>query len=910
MERYWIAGGALLLAIFFVAMWARAPATEETSGRDDETQTKVRPVRGTTLPEERAAYVIVEDDRAGSLRLEGQVVTAEKRPVADAIVVLDSRPPRSTKTELDGSFSFDALAPRSYTLSARAAEGVAGPVAANLTRTSDPVILYLRPAGRMEVTVVDAARGRAVEGATVELRGADVQTGTTDLDGVAKIGPIIPGSYRLATLAPGYATEYSTVNIDAETLFRTRIALRRGASVGGRVIDSSGRPVSGAQVVFEGVAEWSQRADPARDGVVTGTDGEFRFQALPAGSFRLTARHEGYAPGHSAIVSLDGKTAVEGVEIALGTGAVIRGRVVSLEDQPIAGATIRIGSDVQSVLPGGQRQLYSDEKGRFEARGLQPEPTRLIAFHETGASRVAVVDLSSEPYEREVTLELEITDRISGVVVDPSGEPLESVQVTAVPDVRAGAQIDRRAAGLRTGVHALTDVEGRFLLVGLAPGPYLLTASPPGRSERNVRLQTPVPASTGDRDVRIVIEADGAIDGRVVFDDGTPVSSFVVELSTARSAAPTSVVPALNAEGTFQVNDLPPQTYDVKIRGSGFVEKVLFEVVVLSGRRTDVGTIEVLRGRAISGRVVRDGQPVPGATVRAGTAMFGDGASLKAASAPPGADDARQAVSDEEGRFALAAIGLGNVFVAADHPEQGRSRPISLRVNNESVEGVLLSLEPTGALSGKVRKGTSPMPLVAIGLQPRDAFGVQFGVLTGADGGYRFDRLAPGSYKVSALIGTPLTSMGLHSKTVTVAAGAEAVADLTVGDGEIDLTVVIELTNAESYNFAFVGVMAGAVTARTSNELQRVFAAESSASSGIALSFGKPVVISALSPGVHSICSVPYPNELKSREQYIEYGAREGDALPAFCRLIELTASPAAQTGVLKVAIPAFVEKE
>src|SRR4051812_39793266 len=65
------------------------------------------------------ATVLVDDDPAGGLRLEGLVLDADDRPVGGATVVVSANPSRTVKTETDGSFAFDKLVGRSYTLLAR-----------------------------------------------------------------------------------------------------------------------------------------------------------------------------------------------------------------------------------------------------------------------------------------------------------------------------------------------------------------------------------------------------------------------------------------------------------------------------------------------------------------------------------------------------------------------------------------------------------------------------------------------------------------------------------------------------------------------------------------------------------------------------------------------------------------------
>ena len=81
-----------------------------------------------------------------------------------------SPPPKTVKTETDGSFGIDKLVARPYRLVARAKQGVAGPVVARLNEKNDPVILTLKPAASVEFTIIDALNKQPIKGATVELR--------------------------------------------------------------------------------------------------------------------------------------------------------------------------------------------------------------------------------------------------------------------------------------------------------------------------------------------------------------------------------------------------------------------------------------------------------------------------------------------------------------------------------------------------------------------------------------------------------------------------------------------------------------------------------------------------------------------------------------------------------------------
>lgn len=64
---------------------------------------------------------LADDDPVGTLRLEGSVLDANNKPVGGATVVLGATPPRTATTESDGSFAFENLVGRPYTLIARRA---------------------------------------------------------------------------------------------------------------------------------------------------------------------------------------------------------------------------------------------------------------------------------------------------------------------------------------------------------------------------------------------------------------------------------------------------------------------------------------------------------------------------------------------------------------------------------------------------------------------------------------------------------------------------------------------------------------------------------------------------------------------------------------------------------------------
>ncbi|MEM9487564.1 MAG: carboxypeptidase regulatory-like domain-containing protein [Myxococcota bacterium] len=851
--------------------------------------------------------LLMDDDPVGALRLEGQVVDGDELPVSGARVVLGSNPPRIATSEEDGSFFFDKLVARRYTLQARASEGVAGPVTARLSANSEPVILRLKPGGTVEVEVSDARAKSPLSSATVELRGTDTQTAVTDSEGNAVITGVVPGFYRLVAYAPGYAKQFSRIRVTAAVKATARLSLRPGAAVSGKVVDPQGQPVAGAKVLYGGASEWAQRADPRRDAMTTDNDGRFRFDALPAGSFRFTARHEDYAPGSSELTTLDGSTETNELVITMEPAAVIIGKVVSQSGEPIPSARVRVLVQTRGVNRARPRQTYSDDSGAFRIGGLPRKGLELVALHESGSSEITPVDMVQPPHEREVTLTLSLTDAISGIVVDGQGEPIEGAQVSAMPDWRSGTRMDRSAMRLRGFAQELSDAGGRFSITGLQPGSYMMRASPPGTGgRRSAFMREAVGAETGDSDVKIVLEPDGAIAGKVLFEDGEPPALFTINVGGFGPSTPFST-----ADGTFTMSDLPAKTYRLTIRGPDFDTRQVANIEVTSGETVELGTVTVRQGRFLAGRVTRDGQPVAEAKVTAGTSLFGDGSSTSAnRRGPPGMSSNKKTTTDNDGYFRISGITQANMFIVAEHDEKGRSAAQLVPRSSEPVRDLELALQPYSALQGKVSTtGGEAVASVGVTAQSQTAYGVRYSVSTGADGVYRFDRLAADRYKVSVVAGRGFRSgIGLQSRTVDVPSGQTVTADLSLDQGTIDLTVTLVPDDGESYGFARVQAVSGTITAATAAEFEAAAAAAGDGASKFSASIaGQPVTLSEMVPDVYTVCASPLPSEVEGFQEGMTYAEREGDRLPVFCKTMELADSPQEQSMTLNVEVPDYV---
>ena len=849
--------------------------------------------------------VLVDDDVAGTLRLEGQVIDEADEPVGGAEVTLNSNPPRTAVTEEDGSFAFDRLVGRRYALVAQAEDGVAGPVTARLNETSDPVVLRLRTGASIEVSVVTARDKNPVAGAAVEVRGLITRAATAGADGVARMSGLPTGRFQLVARADGYAPSSQFLGLAAATTSERRtIELRPGAAVSGRVTDPGGRPVAGAAVLYQGASDWALRADPRRDAVLTAADGTFEIPALPAGTVRLTARHEDFAPGTTEPLTLDGRSARSDVVIVLEAGATVSGRVVDTDGQPVGWASVRVA--VEGRLRARARQTSADENGAFEMRALPRRPVQVVALHDTAASETESVDLTEVEARTDLKLVLEIDGRISGIVVDGAGEPVEGAQVMARPDVRRGAG-DRFEWRLRGVPQELTDAGGRFEFSGLRDIAYRLVAVPAGvnpwsRGWRE-RGQHTIGATVGEANLRLVLEQDGGVKGKVVFEDGATPDTFLVASGRFGSGTPFS-----SRDGAFELGSLAPNTYTITVRGPDFEDRSVPDVEVRAGEFTDLGTVSVRKGRVVAGRVVDpSGQAIEGATVLVGRRIFGSG-SETSSQLRFGAGQTKSATTDENGAFSVRGVGPGNLSVVAEHEELGRSVPVAAVGQPPGGPRLEIVVLPFGAIEGTVTRGGSPADSVFVQAQSKTVVTTSFGVQTGPDGKFRFDRLAPDEYLVQASeSGNPFRGRGFESASATLVSGQTAVVNLELAGGDYTLLVRPVAERAAEVLGQVTAVEGLRVTATTAAQLEEQVGRRESGFTTFSFASSRgPATLTNLRAGTWTVCAVPLPAEV-AEEDARQYWLRAGDSLPVFCASKALEGGAQEQLMDLPVELPAYL---
>jgi protocatechuate 3,4-dioxygenase beta subunit len=410
-------------------------------------------------------------------RVAGRVVDPQGEGIRGALVLLQILPTRvdggggeaplpgndrQVETDEAGAFAADDLPPGRLSLRASAhgfQEGRLRDLTLAAGESLPEITLRLSPAGSVEGTVLDA-EGHGVAGARITVAAAAgdgsqpgaVANGTSDETGAFHLEGLPPGPARLAAEHPDYRRAERPIQLQPGAN-RVRVTLEEGLSIAGRVADERGAAVAGATVRATG-GEGQER--PA----VSAADGSFRISGLSAGRQRLEARAEGFSPG-GGDVELEA-SAIEGLEIRLQRGVVLRGRLRGLAPRELADA--EVGAWSPSL---GSRSGSVDPTGGFQIGGVEPGEWRVLALAAHGR-RQASASVSVAP-GAEVPLDLDFGQgvTIAGRVLG-GGVPLPNVEVSLV------------AVDGSTGGATQTDGQGAFAFTGLAPGLYDLTLPSPG----------------------------------------------------------------------------------------------------------------------------------------------------------------------------------------------------------------------------------------------------------------------------------------------------------------------------------------------------------------------------------------------------------------------------------------------
>lgn len=525
-----------------------------------------------------------------------------------------------------------------------------------------PVTIALEPGIAIDGEVVDAADGRPVAGAALDLRNGagsaifgdpPLTTATSDeggrftLDGAPKEGGV-----TLLVTADGYARARVELRLPRDARERIRVELTSAATLRGQVVTQGGAAVARAtvRVMPADRTDWIESATANGDFVGgsppwletrTGPDGAFTVDGLTlerAWVALALSRDNGVTP---LSPRLDPRALPDDLVLTLPASARLAVHVLDDAGRAIDGARVRLGT-WHTI----RRRAETDTQGRFVFDGLAAG-TQDVRVEATGRlPRQLQIELTGGG-ETVIDVQLERGATVAGVVVDASGAPVAGAEVAVRGD--EGAQTD------------VTDGDGRFAVAGVAAGPVRVGASGDVHAGTSVRATAPADG------VRLVLERLATVTWRVRLPDGVTTATGNVLHQVFRGTGDADPVSGVNGWSRRTVDlDFVDGIATITWTASGLSRAVVYtnefapvfaHADPKPGEQLDLGEVTLGPGRTVRGRVEDDARrPVAGARVVVRERPTSKHVDLR---------------TGDDGTFELTQLGDGPVPFAVSAPGHG-----------------------------------------------------------------------------------------------------------------------------------------------------------------------------------------------------------------------------------------------
>ncbi|MCP3099319.1 carboxypeptidase regulatory-like domain-containing protein [Myxococcus sp. K15C18031901] len=725
-----------------------------------------------------------------SRRIVGQVLTVEQRPVAGIEVRMEENG-QSTRTGEDGRFVIEGVAPSDYTVTAHdPRQWGSQSVTLGEEQREVEVRIVVESLVHVRGTVQDP-EGHPIPDAVVRVMGDgsedfDAWT-TTDAQGNFTLETLLLGPCTYVVEAAGFQDlkgeegELSTPAPPPRTF-----VLEPAVLIQGLLVDEAGKPVPDVIVQLTASPPREEQHppteeeadtpgtyedapdDPALGGVeenrlASDANGRFQFELDRPGRFHLSTESE-----HFLKVQRSVDAPATDVRLVLSSGGRVVGRVVDGQGEPLPAAVLSVHASPDTLpvaLP-----VRPDEEGRFQIEAVPPGRHVLLAAFDANLPHRETVPIEVFGTETvTVTVRLDAGLSVSGVVVDEANRPIPGATVTATPLTATPSHLRHLGAGFSTASsRGVADETGRFTVKHLLPGPCKLQVEADGHS---LRGDPPVDAKpeesrpsvqvlAGAKDVRLVLQYDGGVRGRLLHEDGSPVVHFSVNEREYREADGTFVRDGFSGGSGWLTLSAPGLNHVVRL------------VDAPVGQLVDLGDIVMKAGRKVRGRVVDavDSAPISGATVEAtlsqayvATVMDAETARL---SSPPSPGTT---VTRRDGTFEFDDVEGEQFTLKVDHPDH-LTRLQPLGAGDTPLE---VRLARGARLSGTVtdRRG-KPVDgrIRALSLGPPQK---TLDLIDVTEGEFEVSQLAPGTYALKAVMRHPETGevFSFVPQVVTLASG-------------------------------------------------------------------------------------------------------------------------------------------
>lgn len=392
-------------------------------------------------------------------------------------------------------------------------------------------------------------------------------------------------------------------------------APKRGRILGKAVNSVTNEPIRKANIQL-------QAPEMGRQGIaaVTDNEGNFVFENLDPGNYRMTGEKAGFVRstyGTRSSMSMGGTIAVgagaevKDIVIKITPAAVISGRILDEEGEPLEGVSVvplrRMNRNGAMTWSMAGMQANTNDRGEFRLSSLAPGPVRLVAqvnrFGPGGPSGPTMVGKEEFSYPRTYYPGVDSVDQAQSIVLQP-GQEFGGVQIamkrTRVYRIkgkytgtvgegaqgRVSVQIREKNPGdfgsMVFGLpgNMVNPKDGSFELTNVRPGQYKLIVMDfhdGGRPKTSGSVEVAV----GNENVEGVVispQTLGTVSGKVnlELDPQAPpnqpsislksiqVQLIPIEMGVMMFSNPVTV----SEDGTFKIENVSPDQYRIAVNGA------------------------------------------------------------------------------------------------------------------------------------------------------------------------------------------------------------------------------------------------------------------------------------------------------------------------------------------------------
>nr|WP_308346208.1 carboxypeptidase regulatory-like domain-containing protein [Priestia aryabhattai] len=703
----------------------------------------------------------------------GTVVDAQTgSPIVGALVqvfiVGTTIPVKSTFTDVNGHYLVSGLAEGEYRVVISADNYGAQPFRIVLTPGEQETLnaaLQPNPAS-IQGTVTDAQTGNPISGAGVITvitgSGIIVASVKTDLNGNYIISGLAPGSYDVIFSADNFASHTSTVNlVPNETETINAVLTPNPATVSGRIVNAgTSAPITNALI----------QAFTTGGTFVTSTlsdvNGQYILTGLPEGTFTISASATDFMTQSQTVTLTPNETKTLNFTLS-SNPASLSGIVTDAQTKaPLTGTLVEV-LVVGATIP--VKSTLTDANGHYLVSGLAEGGYRVVISADNyGAQPFRIVLTPGEQETLNAALQPNPAS-IQGTVTDAqTGNPISGAGVVTVIT----------GSGIIV-ASAKTDLNGNYIISGLAPGSYDVIFSADNFASQTSTVHL-VPNET--ETINAVLTPNPAtVSGRIVnAGTGAPITNALIQAFTTGGTFVTSTLSGVN--GQYILTGLPEGTFTISASATDFMTQS--QTVTLTPNEIKTLNFTLSSNPASLSGIVTDAQtkaPLTGALVE--VLVVGTTIPVKST------------LTDANGHYLVSGLAEGEYRVIISADNYG-TQPFRIVLTPGKQETLNAALIPNPAsIQGTVTDEKTGKPIQGARVELLNNQGkVLAADYTDEQGTFTIRGVPSGTYILRAIA----EGFAIQTKPVTVVAGTQPQVDFVLISSPDVGSIIGTVTNQET----------------------------------------------------------------------------------------------------------------